>query len=149
MSDRGEEEKEVKLSIKHERFVNALLSGMSRSDAYLEAGYHPPSKNALWVGASRLYRNIKVQKELQRRRKEMEEEYRERMFDDVGEALDVRKLLLKSATREHSVRMAAVRDILDRAGFKPKEETDVGGTIKIIHEFVGATDGRSDDTLET
>ena len=143
MSDRGEEEKEVKLSIKHERFVNALLSGMSRSDAYLAAGYKRRDRLKVGKAAYNLWKKVEIQNEIKRRKTILFEQYKEAMDAQVADAIEARGRLVSYPNFGSATQMKAIADVLDRAGFKPKEERDIehSGNIRFVIDYGDGEEG--------
>ena len=134
MSDSGEE-KEIKLSARHQKFVEAILAGKNHTDAYLAAGYKRRDRLKVGKAAYNLWKKVEIQNEIKRRKTILFEQYKEAMDAQVADAIEARGRLVNYPNFGSATQMKAIADVLDRAGFKPKEETDVGGTIKIDHSI--------------
>lgn len=95
------------VTAKQERLLELILStGQKPNAVFAEAGY----ANA--AGAYKAWRAEHVQERFRQL-------IHERLGSDVALALNVRQSLLSA--RSEKVRLDAVVDVLDRAGFKPPE----------------------------
>ena len=123
----------MNLTPKQIRFVEEYIKcGIGKTSA-INAGYSEATAESQ---ASRLLRNVKVQEALKQRRSEIQSELRD-MF--VGDALTARKVLiniLNDSEATHKDKIVAARDLLDRAGFKPTDKTEIsgkdGGAFEIV-----------------
>ena len=128
-----------KLSVKHRKFVEGVLSGKTLVSAYREAGYEVNTDNAAYVNSSRLLRNAKVQAEIKERMDE------QKTIDDIrldrirSEALIEVHKLIKSATNDDRTKVDIIKDVLDRSGMKPQELVEHTGEIRIVKEIVTTT----------
>ena len=118
-----------KLSVKHRKFVEGVLSGKTLVSAYREAGYEVNTDNAAYVNSSRLLRNAKVQAEIKERMDE------QKTIDDIrldrirSEALIEVHKLIKSATNDDRTKVDMIKDVLDRTGMKVTDKIEHSGDV--------------------
>jgi len=128
-----------KLNIRQERFINNLLKGMTQTAAYIEAGYS--AKNAMYH-ASHLANNSKIKPEIERRKKEQEDENKFILWTAQEELIHGLLQIARTAESE-AVRLAAIKDGLDRTGLKPVEKHEYSGEMSIEHiwnKIIGTDD---------
>jgi phage terminase small subunit len=58
-------------SIRHQKFVAAILSGLSQAEAYILAGYRASSSDSAYSGGSRLARRQDIRSEIERLKTQM------------------------------------------------------------------------------
>ena len=154
---------------RHRAFARYLLEGKTQREAYLLAGYHGNADNPrnIW----NVIRSVGVQQELARaeiaRAKVASGELRDRFKAYAPEAFRRLRELAEKGKSE-IVRLRALVDLLDRAGFAPVQGIAVKGTAaplvvvrsearvegqsamdpQVSHPTVGARD-RVGDTLQS
>ncbi len=62
-------EKRRKLNSQQMRFIDGIIQGKNRTDAYIDAGYKTRNRRNVNSAATRLYANLNVQQEIQRQEK--------------------------------------------------------------------------------
>ena len=128
-----------KLSVKHAKFIEGVLSGMTLISAYREAGYKAKTDSAACTSASQIFRNLNVQAEFKRRMDEQESIDKLRLDRIRSEALVEVHKLIKSATNDDRTKVDMIKDVLDRSGMKPQELVEHTGEIRIVKEIVTTT----------
>lgn len=111
-----------KLTDLQERFVEEYLKDSNASQAAIRAGY---SEKTAYQSGYRNMKNVEVVNRLNERRKEIEEQLRQQFSMDAVEARKIMFHIMKSKDAPEHVRLAAAKDFLDRAGYKPVEKQDV------------------------
>jgi phage terminase small subunit len=101
------------------------LRKKNQTQAAINAGYSPKTAASQ---SSQLLKNPKVIKYLEEREKLLESELRQEFMFDALEARKVMYEILKNPESADKDRLAAAKDLLDRAGFKPTENTNVNLT---------------------
>lgn len=132
------------LSIKHKKFVEAILAGMNHTDAYLAAGYKNQDRLKLGKAAYNLWKKVEVQEEIKSRKAILWDQYKEQMDAQVADAIEARGRIINYPHMGSSVQMRAIADTLDRAGLKLPDEHRV--VNKQEHEVTVKLDAMSDDS---
>ena len=114
---------ESKLNIRQRKFIQNLVDGMSQVKAYMEAGYEG-EYNTAKVNASRLLTNANIQEGFEKKRNERERirrlkmsHFYARLSDAAVNAVDEMAKLIEYSTPKDRVKLAAIKAVLDRAGF--------------------------------
>lgn len=123
------------LTERQKKFIDAYIKCGNGTLAAVKAGY---SENSARITASKLLTKANIQKCLKEHRSRIQQELREQF---VGDALVARKVMLKilnDPDASDKDKLTAARDLLDRAGFKPTERTEItgrdSGAIEIVFE---------------
>ncbi len=80
----------------------------------------------------KLSRNIKVAEEIARRLEDIDKRNRVRLRRMSETALAKELIMVNDEEENPYVRINAIKDILDRAGLKPVEESVVSGNIEVV-----------------
>jgi phage terminase small subunit len=117
------------LTEQQEEFVreHIRLKCKNATQAAINAGY---SENSARQQASRLLKNENIQEFLKAEKLAFEQELRENLVFECKQALEVEIAILNNPRAQDKDRLAAARDILDRAGFKPTENVNVSANVK-------------------
>lgn len=102
------------------QFAEAYLDMGHITKAALQAGYSEASAASQ---GSRLLKNSKIQEYLAERRQERKDAVHLQLSSYAEEAIKELYSLMKSAESEN-VKMQAIKDIMDRAGYKPVDRVD-------------------------
>lgn len=121
------------LTQKQQEFVRAYVENSGNgTQAAIRAGYAPDSAH---VAASNLLKNPKVQEALKKLRAELEQSIRDAFISDALVARRVLVKILNDPNASNRDKLVAARDVLDRAGFKPTDKTEIygkdGGSLEI------------------
>lgn len=122
-----------KLTPKQSKFIDEYIETGNGKLSAIRAGYSEATAESQ---ASRMLRKVKVQDALKARRSQIQQELRERF---VGDALTARKVMiqiLNDPEATHKDKLTAARDLLDRAGFKPTDKTEITGKNGAALEIV-------------
>lgn len=111
-------EKEHALTPRQLIFVQEYIKSRNGTQAAIKAGYSPKSAE---VQASRLLKNDKIRKHLEKVQDQINRDLREIFVEDAVKAYEVLKNIMNDPEAPHKVRLTAARDLLDRAGYKPVE----------------------------
>jgi phage terminase small subunit len=128
------------LTEQQRQFADYYLDLSNGTQSAIKAGY---AKESAHVAASRLLKNDKVRKYMA----EIRQQRRERVNSQLSKyAEDAVKMLYDLALTADSeaVRTQAIKDILDRAGYKPVDKTQNQSEINGKIEF-GFTDPSKND----
>ena len=113
---------ESKLNILKQKFIENLIDGMSQVKAYMEA--YEVEYNTAKVNASRLLTNANIQEGFEKKRNERERirrlkmsHFYARLSDAAVNAVDEMAKLIEYSTPKDRVKLAAIKAVLDRAGF--------------------------------
>ncbi len=120
------------LNIRQLKFIDNLFAGMSGKKAYIEAGYNIAGGHSAESAGSRLLRNVEIQKEIDKRKDDIDYRNRIRLRRMSETALAQQLNMLKDDIVKPSIKADIIRDILDRAGLKPVEQSEQSGTIQFI-----------------
>lgn len=117
---------------RYRRFVIEYFNcGGNQTQAAINAGYSP--RSAYMIG-SRLMKNDKVKKIMEEYKADIYGNLRTRMAAGAVKAYDT---ILSIATNPHADdrdRLAAAKDVMDRAGYKPVDKTEVSGGLSVTLE---------------
>ena len=102
--------------------------------AAINAGYSPKSAQSQ---ASQILNDPNVQEYLKQQKEEISQGLRREFVFDALEAREVLHEIMKNPEASDRDRIAAAKDLLDRAGFKPTEEVNLTGDVK--NPFEGLT----------
>lgn len=103
----------------------------NQTQAAINAGYSP--RSAYMIG-SRLMKHDKVKKLMEEYKADIYGNLRTRMAAGAVKAYDT---ILSIATNPHADdrdRLAAAKDVMDRAGYKPVDKTEVSGGLSVTLE---------------
>ncbi len=103
------------------RFVDGILHGKNRTDAYMAAGYKIKDRRNVGSTAARLYANPSVQEEIQRREKAVRERNLHHLSRLSQDALDELSTMVRDCDNER-VKLDAIKAILDYAGLRSVAE---------------------------
>ncbi len=113
-------EKAHKLSQQQALFVEAVMSGKNRTDAYIDAGYRVKDRNSARSAAARLYATDTVQREIQRRKEMARHNSDYHLIRLSHGALEELGSMVKECQNER-VKLETIKAILDYAGLGPKD----------------------------
>jgi phage terminase small subunit len=119
------------LSEQQMKFVDAYLDHGHITKAALQAGY---AKTSAHVQGSRLLKNDKIVDYIAVRRQERKDAVHLQLASYAEEAIQELYKLMKDADSEN-VKMQAIKDIMDRAGYKPVEKQETKNDTKIEFGF--------------
>jgi hypothetical protein len=119
------------LSEQQMKFVDAYLDHGHITKAALQAGY---AKTSAHVQGSRLLKNDKIVDYIAVRRQERKDAVHLQLASYAEEAIQELYKLMKDADSEN-VKMQAIKDIMDRAGYKPIEKQETKNDTKIEFGF--------------
>jgi phage terminase small subunit len=108
------------LTDRQKKFAEAFLELSNGTKAAIEAGYAGAGAH---TGASRLLKNVKVKGYLEGLQKERRERIQSRLVGMAEKAAEMMFELATTADSE-SVRLSAIKDILDRAGYKATDKVE-------------------------
>lgn len=113
-----------------ERFVELYCSGKFKTmrDAALEAGY---SEKGISQRVSELRKNPEVIKKIEEYQTALREDVQKRMAFAAKEAVNVLLKVLLDPEASTKDRTIVARDLLDRAGYKPAEKTELTGALSV------------------
>lgn len=118
------------LTDQQRKFAELYFSLNNGTKAAIEAGYAPAAAH---VQASRLLKNDKVRDYIEEMHKEQRERVHARLRNMAVEAAEKMFELALTAESEN-VRATALKDVLDRAGYKPtdkvEQKSDLNGKIE-------------------
>jgi phage terminase small subunit len=130
----------VDLTDKQKKFVEAYFQLSKGTEAAVTAGYAVGSAH---VEASRLLKNDKIRNYLEELQKERRELVQNRLAGMAVKAAEMMFELAMNAESEN-VRVNALKDILDRAGYKATEKVEqkneMSGKIEFAFCDPAATD---------
>lgn len=104
------------------------LRKSNATQAAINAGYSPRSAASQ---ASQLLKNPKVMKYLDERESAIIQELQQEFIFDALEARKIMYEIMKDPLAEHRDRISVAKDFLDRAGFKPVDRVEYGGSIGV------------------
>lgn len=99
-------------------------NGCNGTQAAIKAGY---AKDSAHVTASKFLKMPKIQDELKRLRTELEQEIRNFFISDALVARRVMLKILNDPKASNRDKVTVAKDIMDRAGFKPTDKTEITG----------------------
>lgn len=100
-------------------FVQEYLRCGNGTHAAIAAGY---SENSAESQASRMLKNAKVRQYLDKKEANLDKDLREMFVDEAVNAFGVLKEIMMKPEAMDKDRIAAAKDLLDRAGYKPVEK---------------------------
>ena len=112
------------------KFVEAYCSGKYKTttEIAIAAGY---SEKSACSQASQLLKNPKVLKKIEERQAELRD-YIQKRFSFIAKlALDVLVQAMLNPETSTKDRTIIARDLLDRAGYKPAEKTELTGALSV------------------
>lgn len=122
----------TKFNIRHLKFIEGVVEGLSLKQAYVDAGYKDGS--TVYSNAHMLSIEPKIAAEIERRRQLLHDQILRKLEKLAEKSVRVYDELLDSA-KETKERVAIAKDILDRVGFKPREQVEVASDITIKHSY--------------
>lgn len=117
-----------KLNPRHEKFIQGILEGKTRTQAYIDAGY---SRRNARKAASNLWTNMDIQGEITRRTEEVTEQAKIHLQEKSLAAAKTITELAEDGTKNDFCRLQAAKDVLDRTGMKPAEKVQHSGELKL------------------
>ena len=126
-------EKEHALTPRQLIFVQEYIKSRNGTQAAIKAGYSPKSAE---VQASRLLKNDKIRKHLEKVQDQINRDLREIFVEDAVKAYEVLLNIMNDPEAPHKVRLTAARDLLDRAGYKPVERVAADITEYRLEDFL-------------
>lgn len=129
------------------KFVRNLLKGMTYTLAYTEAGYRAKSDDIAAANASRLIANDKIRAFWDAEQEKLLALSRSRIVSLAMDALPVVQGLMTSAEAP-GIKLAAAKDILDRAGLQAVTKVELGSEGKVIINFIGLDEATFPDAEE-
>lgn len=117
----------TKLTGQQKQFVMEFLKlrKANQTQAAINAGYSPKTAASQ---ASQLLKNPKVLEFLKEEENKLAEDLRQEFIFDALEARKVMYEIMNDGAKD-SDRLAAAKDFLDRAGFKPQEKVKVEAAV--------------------
>ncbi len=110
-------EKRRKLNSQQMRFIDGIIQGKNRTDAYIDAGYKIRNRRNTSSAAARLYANPGVQREIQRQEESVRQYNSHHLASLTQDALDQLSRMIRECETER-VKLDAIKVILDYAGVK-------------------------------
>lgn len=121
-----------KLNPKQAKFVELYTAGgMSRAEAYMGAYGQGNCDTARKNAYNLIATNSDVREEIERILDEGLKGARERLKAEIDPTLEKLFDLREMGNRDYVVQFQACKDILDRAGLKPKEEVEHSGEVNV------------------
>ncbi len=109
------------------RFVQLYVQSGNATKAARQAGYHGDD-NSLAAVASRMLRNAKIAAFVEDAQKDVLALYASENYRNF-----LRELDLAQNAESEPVRLAAIKDMLDRGGLKPTDKIEHGGQMEVQH----------------
>jgi phage terminase small subunit len=128
-------EKVYTLSQQQARFIEAVMSGKNRTDAYIDAGYRVKDRNSARSAAARLYATDSVQREIQRRREMARHNSDYHLIRLSRSALEELDGMVRDCQNER-VKLEAIKAILEYAGLGPKHPATHDGSSEVSFKDV-------------
>jgi len=117
---------------RYRKFVLEYFAcGGNQTQAAINAGYSPRSA---YMQGSRLMKNDKVKKLMEEYKKDIYGNLRTRMAAGAVKAYDAILSIATNPQADDRDRLAAAKDIMDRAGYKPVDKTEVSGGLSVTLE---------------
>lgn len=126
------------------KFAHFYLDLNNGTQAAIKAGY---AEAGAHVQASRLLKHAKVQAYLNAVREERRQAIMNRLANMAAEAVSEMYSIAMDEENDPKVRVQALKDILDRSGYKPieKRETQLGMDAEIRFGFKDPTANTDDE----
>jgi len=118
------------LTQQHIRFIEGVMQGKTRCDAYKEAGFKVKSSITATTGGCRLMNSDLVKAEIARRQAEVSEQNMNLLKHLQKNAVIGLGNLILSA--DEMVKFRACADVLDRTGLKPTENLNITESDRMI-----------------
>ena len=118
------------LTQQHIRFIEGVMQGKTRCDAYKEAGFKVKSSITATTGGCRLMNSDLVKAEIARRQAEVSEQNMNLLKHLQKNAVIGLGNLILSA--DEMVKFRACADVLDRTGLKPVENLNITESDRYI-----------------
>ncbi len=128
-------EKAHKLSQQQALFVEAVMSGKNRTDAYIDTGYRVKDRNSARSAAARLYATDTVQRKFQRRKEIASHNSDYHLIRLSRSALEELGSMVKECQNER-VKLETIKAILDYAGLGPKHPATHGDSSEVSFKDV-------------
>lgn len=124
----------VDLNPKQLIFLQEYLKSGNGKHAAIAAGY---SERSAESQASRMLRDAKVKQYLNKKEANLDRDLREIFVEDAVKAYEVLKEIMLKPDAQDKDRLAAAKDLLDRAGYKPVDKiaANVDGEQKLSVTF--------------
>lgn len=117
---------------RYRKFVLEYFAcGGNQTQAAINAGYSPRSA---YMQGSRLMKNDKVKKLMEEYKADIYGNLRTRMAAGAVKAYDAILSIATNPQADDRDRLAAAKDIMDRAGYKPVDKTEVSGGLSVTLE---------------
>lgn len=117
---------------RYRKFVLEYFAcGGNQTQAAINAGYSPRSA---YMQGSRLMKNDKVKKLMEEYKADIYGNLRTRMAAGAVKAYDAILSIATNPQADDRDRLAAAKDIMDRAGYKPVDKTEVSGGLSVALE---------------
>ena len=117
---------------RYRKFVIEYFNGGgNQTQAAINAGYSPRSA---YMQGSRLMKNDKVKKLMEEYKADIYGNLRTRMAAGAVKAYDAILSIATNPQADDRDRLAAAKDIMDRAGYKPVDKTEVSGGLSVTLE---------------
>ena len=115
------------LNVRQLKFIDGLMEGKTQKKAYIEAGYEVSDDNAAESNSSRLIRNDKVRKEIQKRLEDVNYRNKLRLYRVSEVAITKMVSILESDSEiaDSKVKADLIKYILEIIGLKPAEEHNI------------------------
>ncbi len=107
-------------------FVAEYIKTNNATKAAINAGYSP---RAAEVQGHRLLSNAKIQERIKAAQADIQGMFAKEALSSIKTILQ-----LRDTAENETVRLKAAQDILDRAGFKPKEKVEHSGEVNTKNE---------------
>lgn len=114
-----------------------MRNGGNGKQAAISAGY---SERSAESQASRLLRDGKVREYLNKKEANLDKDLRQMFVEDAVKAYEVLKELMNDPSTPPKDRLAASRDLLDRAGYKPVDRIAADVSVYSFEDQLGELD---------
>ena len=106
------------------QFVEELiiLKGRNQTEAAIRAGYSPKTAYSI---ASENLKKPEVREYYEQRKKEIEDDIRQSFLFEADQARNVMAAILNNPYASDKDKIAAARDLLDRAGFAATQKQEI------------------------
>lgn len=134
------------LTNKQLRFVDEYVKDYNATQAAIRAGY---SERTASTSGYRNTNNDEILKKIKQRQDEIREQLQQQFSSDAVVARKIMFDIMRDEGAMENVRLAAAKDFLDRAGYKPvdKKETSITGNLdieersKLFNKYLSDDDG--------
>jgi phage terminase small subunit len=125
------------LSARQTIFVTEYLKDRNGTQAAIRAGY---SERTAGEQASRLLANVKVKQIVNKKQENINKDLREMFADEAVNAFKVLKEIMMKGAAMDKDRLAAAKDLLDRAGYKPVDKIVADLTTRTYEDQLSELD---------